>query len=354
MTVYLLNAYSVGLYAFVQFFIDGIRSNKMTGKRFRAVPGAANAFVFFLLILQSTLFLGLRMPSVGVDTARYVYVFQNFNFIDFDYEYGYMVFNFLLRLLTDNERVFLLLTASIATVPAGIMIYRYSERPFLSWYIYICLYYYSFNFSGIRQSMAASFLIIAFMLLLEKRSVFLSIIVVVVASLFHTSALVFLLAVVLRNHKWKKDDVVFLVLSYVIIFVFRTQIFNLITSIFYEDYEVVETDAYTWMLIHLVLLALIIYFKPYCDNDHIVDLSLTIFTVGCAFLLLTSVGTNVMRIANYFNVFIVLLIPNIMKVFERKTRLVLIIGGVMVLSYLYYAHLKNNPYDIIEYRYGWF
>lgn len=352
MTVYLMNAFSIGLYAFANFIIDGV-TPKLDKKTYRDSSTKCNPFIFLLLVLHLALFLGLRMPKVGVDTARYVYIFQHFNLVDFDYEVGYMIFNYLLSLFTDNERVFLLTTALVTIVPVGIMIYKYSDKPFLSWFIYICMYYYSFNFSGIRQSLAASFLVMAFMLIVNKHPVWASVFVVI-ASSFHTSALIFLLAVFLRNHKWKKIDILIIIFSYIIIFIFRTPLFNLITSIFYEEYQVVETNAYTWMFIHIVLLALLIFLKTYDGENKIVDLTLTLFTVGCAFMLLTSVGTNVLRVANYFNVFIVLLIPNSLKVIENKSRFIVVGIGIVALAYLYYTHLQNNPYSIIKYSYGWF
>ena len=352
MTIYLINAFSIGLYAFANSLIDEI-TPKLKKNSYRLAINRCNPVVFILMVLQLALLLGLRMPSVGVDTARYVYIFQHFNFKDFDYEYGYMILNYLLSSFTDNERVFLLTTALLSIVPVGIMIYKYSEKPFLSWFVYICMFYYSFNFSGIRQSLAASFLVMAFMLIVNKHPVWASVFVVV-ASSFHTSALIFLIAVFLRNHKWKKIDILIVLFSYVFIFIFRVPLFNLITSIFYEEYQAVETDAYTWMFVHILLLVLLYYLKSFLDDDKIVDFALTLFTVGCSFMLLTSVGTNVLRVANYFNVFIVLLIPNLMKIFDAKSRLIVVWLGVLVLSYFYYTHLQNNPYYIIPYKYSWF
>ena len=101
---------------------------------------------FSLLMLQEILFLGTRTAIVGVDTSRYVYVFENIFQYDFRYEEGFNFFTKLIRSITANENVFLFVAAVICLLPIGVVIYRFSHMPYLSWYIFICMYYLSFVF----------------------------------------------------------------------------------------------------------------------------------------------------------------------------------------------------------------
>ena len=148
----------------------------------------------------------------------------------------------------------------------------------------------------------------------------------------------------------KKRDILILIPAYLIIFVARAPIYNLIVRVMYEDYEMVETNAYTWMLVHLLLFFMLYIFLFYIPEDHCMHLSLTAMSIGIAFILLTSVGTNVLRVANYFNVFLVLALPNSMRAIHKTIRPIVLIAGVCILTVFYIIHLRNNPYSIIPYH----
>ena len=305
--------------------------------------------VFSLFVLQELLFLGLRASYVGVDTYGYVFNFLHPESMNERWEPLFKLLNITLRSLTDNVSVYLLVTAALSIIPISVVIYKYSEKPFFSWYVYICMYYFSFNFSGIRQSIAAGFLALAFLAIMEKKYVT-AVLMILVASGFHTSALIFLVAIFIRNHKWKMPEYFILAAVYAVIFVFRQQIFIFIISIAYEEYEVVQTNAYTWMLLNVMLLLLLFMLSSRIRNDEILTFSLNLMAVGCAFLLLTSVGDNVLRIANYFTVFMTVAIPNALKKLEKKIEPIVLIMGVVVLAVFYYIHLSGDPYMIIPYR----
>lgn len=349
MKIYLLNAFSVLLYALVDYAIRLLRQSPGLRQRKTLSPGNASPVLFSVLVIQEILFLGTRATTVGVDTARYAYVFENIFRYEFRYERGFTLFVKLIRQLTADESVFLLVAAAICLLPIGFVIYRFSQMPYLSWYIFICMFYFSFFFSGMRQSIAMALLFIAFYLLVKNKPIW-AVAVVLLASTFHLSSITFLLLVLLYKHKMKKWEFFVFVPAYLLIFLFRSPIFNIILRIMYEDYEQVETNAYTWMSIQLILFLLLYFFNFTLREDRVRQLALTSMTIGCAFILLTSVGTNVLRVANYFNIFMVLLIPNSMRAIPKKLRPFVVLAGIGVLTVFYIIHLQNNPYSIIPYR----
>lgn len=349
MSTYLLNAFSVLLYAFVDYVRHILPQSTSLRPRKTKSPGGASPVLFSLLMLQEILFLGTRAVTVGVDTSRYVYAFDSIFRYEFRYEEGFILFLKLIRSITANENVFLFIAAMICLLPIGFVIYRFSQMPYLSWYIFICMFYLSFEFSGMRQSIAMALLFVAFYLLMNNKPVWATL-DVLLAGTFHASSMVFLLLVVLYKHRMKKRDILILIPAYVFIFVARAPIYNLILRMMYEDYELVETNAYTWMLVYLLLFFMLYIFLFYIPEDRCVHLSLTSMSIGIAFILLTSVGTNVLRVANYFNVFLILALPNSMRAISKMSRPIVLIVGIGILTVFYIIHLQNNPYSIIPYH----
>lgn len=349
MKIYLLNAFSVLLYAVVDYTIRILRNSTSLRQRRTQSPGGASALLFTLLMVQETLFLGTRTASVGVDTSRYVYVFENIFRYEFRYEKGFILFVKLLRNLTTDENLFLFIAAAISLLPIGFVIYRLSKMPYLSWLVYICMFYFSFTFSGMRQAIAMSLTFLAFYFICREKKI-VAILLICVAFLFHTSAIIFIAALFLYKHKWKKWEYPVLVAAYLVIFLLRAPIFSLITRFLYEEYELVDTQAYTWMTINLGLFALLLFLGNFVKQDKLVQYALTLMSVGSAFYLLSSVGTNVLRAANYFSVYVTLALPGALKAVPKKIRPFIIIAGVGVLLVFYFIHLQNNPYSIIPYH----
>lgn len=147
---------------------------------------------FLILVIVS----GFRDISVGTDTSSYVNMFNNINNISFSlsrYEIGFLYYLKLIRLITDNTTIFLLVNSIICIGSTSIFVYKHSEDPCLSILLYIVLKSYFFQMTGIRQSLATAILLTAFSLLLTKLNLKNSIIsglLIALAILFHTMALV--------------------------------------------------------------------------------------------------------------------------------------------------------------------
>ena len=181
MTVYLILIFSILLIGL------GIKPWKTPLKRRRFL------FISFILLVIIS---GFRDYSVGVDTLYYVSLFNNIELVDFNtsrYEIGFLFFLRIIHSLTDNASVFLLLSSCICIGITCQFIFKYSDDPLLSILLYILLKPYFFQMTGIRQSIATAFVMLAFMLIMETRTFWktaVSIIFMVVAVLFHNMAVV--------------------------------------------------------------------------------------------------------------------------------------------------------------------
>ena len=350
MSTYLLNAFSVLLYAFVDYGMRMLQHSTMRLRpRKTQSPGGASPVLFSLLMLQEVLFLGTRTATVGVDTPRYVFVFENALWSEPQYEIGYNLFVKLLRTITPNENFFLFVVAAASLLPIGFAVFRLSKMPYLSWYVYICMFYFTFNFSGLRQSIAMALTFLAFYFLCREKKLS-AVLCALAAVLFHTSAVVFLVAFLLYYSKWKKWKIPVLAVAYLAIFLLRAPIFRLMLRLLYEDYDLADTQAYTWMLVNLALFFILLFLGFRTKDDRVAQFGLTVMSVGVAFFLLTSVGTNVVRAANYFSMYIILVCPNVIKALNKQIRPIAVLLSVGVLTVFYVIHLRGNPYEIIPYH----
>ena len=139
---------------------------------------------------------GFRAYSVGVDTSSYVVMFNNIDYINFlqsRYERGFLVFLKLIHTFTDNPTVFLMISSAICVGAVCCFIYKYSADPLFSILLYITLRAYFFQMTGIRQTLATALVMMAFSLLMERRSLrknIISLMLLFLATQFHSMSIV--------------------------------------------------------------------------------------------------------------------------------------------------------------------
>lgn len=143
-----------------------------------------------------TLISGLRAYSVGMDTSTYVAVFENIENggrLIIRYETGFLYFIKLVRFVTANPSVFLFLCSAICIGITCIFVYFHCEEPCFAMTLYILLKAYFFQMTGVRQSLATSFVMIAFSLLLQaktKKNGVIAALLILLAVSFHSASVV--------------------------------------------------------------------------------------------------------------------------------------------------------------------
>lgn len=347
MAIYILNLTLIWLYALTYNILLHGNFNK------RMIKGI---FVF-IATFQLILLLSLRHISIGVDVSYYISFFKNiasgFNF-DPRFELGYRYLNQFIGFFTNNQQIFLTIISIICIAPVGRFIYKHSKMPFLSFTIYIAFNYYSFTFSGLRQAISYAIIFISYDYIKDRKFIkFL--ICVISAGLFHKSSLIFIPAYFLYGIKINKITISSLIIFDLLIFIFRKTIFSLVTSSFYQLYNIVESASYTWMIfcVLIVFLGSFVYenmIKDSADNSGLYMLLL----IGVSLMIFASVGDNVMRIANYYYMFVIIFIPEALIALKDKKWLLvvayLIIVGLIVI-YLWF--LKGSPFGIVPYKLFW-
>lgn len=149
--------------------------------------------VMFVLMYLVTVF----RYGMGNDYFSYIRLFNEISSTPWSeiftlaYEPLYTLLTKLISMVTLNPEAMYAVYAVLILTPVAYAIYRYSDNVWISVAVYLCLTFFYASLNFIRQSIAASILLLAFGLI-KQRKIVPVLILAVVAALFHYTALVFI------------------------------------------------------------------------------------------------------------------------------------------------------------------
>lgn len=287
-----------------------------SGKKSRRNKKRCIQFVTVIL----TCFAGFRSWRMG-DCSHYCFAYLSTNLPDWTLaitETGdtvglQLLYRFMGQLGLSFEFCLFVISAFVA-ISLGILVFRYSSSPFWSYAMYLGMGFYLASMDLLKQYIAMGILMFAMIAILEHRPLrFL--VLVCAAALFHTPAWVFLIAYPFAN---KKIDWLyfFLIAAMVVgVFLFRDQIIDFATSVYYEEstsFEAVEVlGGKTVLMVLFLLLGLFLrplqrYDTKYCQVFNIMVLAV----LAQSFSVYDNVFT---RLADYFYQFVVLFVPMMLQ-----------------------------------------
>lgn len=282
------------------------------------------------------LYAALRGNNVGIDTESYLQAFDYLNNITFLEIFStnvlgisrdplfYCFAKIFINLFGYSQVVLGVISATVA-ICISYLIYRYSDDCTLSFLTFIGLRFFSFSMTGLRGIMALSILILSIKFIEDKKPVRFFIIVIL-ASLFHSSAIVFLVVYLLS--KTKKFFPVFLLTGISLIYLYNyPSILVIIMAktpllLNYASYIENMEIEYTGLSIIIVYVSLIIgfFFTDYywnnCNknkNINIIFVFQSAIIIGTGFQIANFNFANLSRVGDYFCIFIVIMLPNILR-----------------------------------------
>lgn len=346
MLIYLLNILLMFMWA---FFLLAYKPSDQKKKAFCAIA-----------CIQWVLVSGFRSAYVGADTMNYrrlFYLVQNtsWNKIFSDILFyihggdikdpGYSLFVKLFQVFSTNYQVYLIFIALVFMVPMAIWIYKNSSMPCLSFVIFSTLFYSFYAVTGIRQTIATAFVVFIGYELIKKKKTISFLIVVFISFFIHKSCVCFLPFLFFAHKKitWR----------YVGIFTVITSAFLALGKALYgpfaeligydiEKESLEDTSSYV-IVVCLIMLASFIFMK-YIKNNVDEDKFRAIYNAALfatAFTLLTIRNQSFMRVQQYYTLFLMLLVPELVKAFNKRLQpIVYILGvGVLITKLIF-----NNPF----------
>lgn len=132
-------------------------------------------------------------------------------------------------------------------------------------------------------------------------------------------------------------------------------IFNFFISIFYNNYSIVTSTSYNWLLLSCVIVFIGLFLiRGDLIKDSSVILYLPYLLVGLSLMIFASVGTNVMRVVDYYYIFIILFIPEVLfSLRKSKYYLITLLFTVLIILFVFYLLFLGDGYGIIPYKFFW-
>ena len=310
--------------------------------------------------VQWILISGLRDLSVGADTEAYYNHFEQTklqtwrsvfcNLWDYlflgqgDKDPGYVLFIKILQIFTGNYQIFLCIIACIFMGLMARWIYRHSASPCTSFLLFSTLFYSFYAITGHRQVLATALVSFAGYEFIRQRKFWKFTAVTFGAFLLHKSSLVFLPLYFIAGLPVPTGFRVLCAVGVAVVAVLGKRLYGPIALwIGYSESQIESTiggaELYSTLLVALCILVWFLYPRirnHRSDAPFLFHINVMTLISG----LLVFQNQNFMRIQQYFSLFLMITVPEVINTVKREYRLVVywLFGAVMIL-YL----MRNHP-----------
>lgn len=322
-------------------------------------------FSSVILVLIS----GLRSYDLGTDTIGYFLSFEDDVQSSFRQIWNseskdpfYHIFSKFLSLIVGHDfHLVLLIFAVIYMSAFGKLIYKESPNLLISFIVFISLGFFSFSMHGVRQGLAIAIIMFSYFPLRDKK-ILQFVGLVLIASLYHSTAIIFLIAYPCCRLGFNKKSAILYIGILAVLLVAGNDLvrmFALEVSAYDARFEgYAETDralSYSGF-IQLCLFFLLVLFniKSFKKKDKDSSLLITLLVLALIFQSCAVFIAELFRIAMYFSIFLVILLPRVLATYPTKYKKeVTLILCVLLLVYFYsipykleYSFFWNNLYQI--------
>ncbi|MGQ6949515.1 EpsG family protein [Vibrio cholerae] len=266
-------------------------------------------YLYFLFSLSLILILAAGLRSGGdPDYANYLDMYLKSQTETVSVEPFYLYLNKLFYKLNIPFEFLMLIIAFLSIGIKAVVFYKKSPYYLSSLLIYLFTIFVQFDLIAIRQGLAISLVMLAFMFI-EKKS--LSIPILLGASLFHVSALIVLPMLFMVNMEYKKK---FVFTFYSIVLVATLLKFSLPIEeyIFYFSYAPVfilerlliyssytEASILSYKQLLVLLMSILVYF--YCNASKFIKSMCILYWYGCIVsIFFSQIGDIAYRLKWYF------------------------------------------------------
>lgn len=311
------------------------------------------AISFLLLLIIG----GFRDVSVGTDTKNYAMLFDSYG-SDVSMMYHateplFLLIQFLVAKMGGGYEIMLLIIMAVILGTIHFYAHLVSKSSLYVILSFFLLYFYFYSFNTMRQYMGMGFCLIAFYYL-SKRKVKRYFLFIFIAFLFHATALVGLFAYILNKIKLnKKKQILLLSITFVVGLTPIVQQGMAFTLHFLPEYlyqyilESEKTGAgfpFSRFLLTSYAIALVVLLKEK-------TLNVKLLMLGICLLNLFDFQPVIGRIAQYFTIIQIAIIPNISVLIKRKKNA----KALKIASYIYMLVvwiylLLNNVAEIVPYK----
>lgn len=291
-----------------------------------------NKYIYWGSLFFLSIIAGFRDVNIGADTHNYALMFSMIPVQSLHWastEVGWQVLNRIVFYSGMDFHLFCWVVALLTLGLLGIVAKKVSINPQLSIFFYYSMYAYLNSFNIMRQLLAISIVIVAYMYLMkEKRFYF--ILMILLASTVHASALVVLPVYFVRKFEVNAEMVVYiLLLTFILGGILTDSVFSFFSG-GYSSYSSTYRDNLASAAIMTAMLNIIFFYLYKSAGEHIRgSLAMTVFFIAIIVNNLTFRLLLGARIILYFTIIQIFLFPlffkNEVKADRTIIRLIIII-----------------------------
>lgn len=318
-------------------------------------------FVFLAFMVM------FRDENIGNDTSAYLnsYISYDPNSTESRYEPGYVLIYKICKFLFTTRYAIIVVTGGVSMYLYYDFIRKYSKWTFMAIMIFVLLGILDSNMNIIRQAIATGFTCYSYKYIVKK-NILKFLICVAIASSFHITAILFVFVWLIRNLRITKSVIIFAIGATIILYLgFSTFLSN--TFLLFPQYDgyqdsifgqgnrigaLFQTSIYIILLTSVGFVYLVV--KPNKFNKGHFDFLILVCIIGAIIQFLSFKMSIVGRIAMYFNVFQIILVPNTLLLLSRRNRIIISLGILFFLNAYYWTMLLLRPEWNIIYPYKTF
>lgn len=242
----------------------------------------------------------------------------------------------------------MIIVAMIIFGTMAYFIYKNSEDLVFSYILFSALFYSFYAITGLRQAVATALIVFVGFEFIKERKLWKFILIAVISFTLHKSSIVFVPFYFLAKKKitWKYIGVLY-GFTFVFLSLGSRFILTLSALVGYDRESVYQANTFNYtMIMTLVGIAAIVFFKRIQGKSLFKDMELNATLLSSVLTLFTLVDQSMMRVQQYYALFLMFSIPSILNCFEKQTRIILRMLCILVL--LLYL-IRNNP----QYLFFW-
>lgn len=315
------------------------------------------------------LLIGCRNQTMGIYDTERIYIptynkikkidiFELQNYYNKDIAFHYITKIFIMFI--DNPQLWLAFVALPFILGTVILIYKYSNNPIMSFILLLSLNFFGMSFTLIRHYIALGFILFSYEYLKEKE-IKKFIISILIAGLFHKTALLFLVAYPLfHSIKFGKKSYLIIVISFIFSILLGRQFLNFIIEFINEERFYIYLNSNSslnltnFVINFIILISLNLYIKIFYNDELKPEINglLNLATFSCICLIFTPILGEMYRLAMYFNIFYIILIPNVISGPTKNLKAQYLIHYLFyIISILYFLFFSLENAKILPYKF---
>jgi hypothetical protein len=346
--------------------------------------------ILLFSIVAVFLVMALKATSVGRDIVSYKQLyemmeFRSWNNYDLSWmEWGYELLTMIfVHVFHASFQMFMVCVYAFVYFSYYCFIKRYSKDYTTSVLLYICFTFFTFDTSAVRTMLGVAICLFAVPFAEKKgiKNALIFFVITLVAAQIHKSAYIFIIVYFVIKVKFSFKSALFYIGLPIVTLVLKSKIYSII-NLYVKSVQEASSSIGGNMLIYIICLLLTgavwLFYEnkqtdtllidynqsqlTYEDGIHTQEMVYYFNTTGLAMRMiymaiivqLFSAGTVLARMAQYMQLFILVLIPNNVERLNVKSKYIFkMLLYIIAILYFWYFSLAANALDIVPYKFYW-